>query len=408
MPRHLVAVIIPVHDRWDLTRPCLESLGASTGGQDIQVVVVDNASTDETASHCAVFGASIFGKCFQHVPQERNLGFAQACNCGAEHSDADFLFFLNNDTILVQGWLPPLLRAFEATPDLGAAAPLLLYPGSETVQHAGIAFDFDLSVEHLFEHFPGNHPLPRMPRTCQALSAAALLLPAVLFRECGGFHPGYANGYEDIDLCCAIRRQGRVPRTVPESVILHHANQTMGRFDHEAENIALLHARRPGCFVPDLHCHAREAGYEVALTPWLAGRMRPPREREQELARRLTKPFSPPQCLELLQEEPLWSQGYDLLGGWLEAHGLWPEAVELLFRQGFLCPDERVFARLLRAALKAGNAPLARECEGRLARIKALLADPEALRRKAQVLEQRMAPLDQEVADMFRKVAGAL
>lgn len=408
MPRHLVAVIIPVHDRWDLTRPCLESLGASTAGLDIQVVVVDNASTDETASQCAALGASIFGDRFLYLPQERNQGFAQACNRGAENSDANHLFFLNNDTILVQGWLPPLLRAFETTPDIGAAAPLLLYPGSETVQHAGIVFDFDLSVEHLFEHFPGNHPLPRMPRTCQALTAAALLLPTCVFRECGGFHPGYANGYEDIDLCCAIRRQGRVLRTVPESVILHHANQTMGRFDHEAENIILLQARRPDCFVPDLHRHAREAGYEVALTPWLAGRMRLSGAREHELALRLAKPFSPSQCLELLQEEPLWSQGYDLLGGWLEARGLWPEAVELFFRQGFLCPEERVHVRLMRAALKAGNAPLARECEGKLARIRALLADPEALRRKAQILEGRMAPLDREVAEMFRKVATAL
>ncbi len=407
MPRHLVAVIIPVHDRWDLTRPCLESLGSSATGDDIQVVVVDNGSTDETACHCAPFGVSIFEGRFQHLRQERNLGFAQACNLGAEHSDADFLFFLNNDTVLTQDWLPPLLRVFEATPDLGAAAPLLLYPGSNTVQHAGIVFDFDLSVEHLFEHFPGEHPLPRMPRTCQALSAAALLLPAVLFRECGGFHPGYANGYEDIDLCCAIRRQGRFLRTVPESVILHHANQTMGRFDHEAENIALLHARQPDCFVPDLHRHARDSGYEVALTPWLAGRMRPPREREQELGRRLAKPFSPAQCLELLHEEPLWSQGYDLLGGWLEARELWLEAVELLFRQGFLCPEERVFTRLLRAALKAGNALMVQECERKLTRIRALLADSEALRRKAQFLEQRMSPLDEEIADMFRSFAAA-
>ena len=401
MPAYQVSIIIPVHNRWDLTRQCLETLRQVTPLDSVQIIVVDNGSTDATPSLCNDFGNSLFKGRFQNPRLDNNMGFAKACNMGTRHSDARHLFFLNNDTLPQPGWLPPLLQAMEGAPDLGAVAPLLLYPGNKTVQHAGTVFDCDLSVEHLFEHFPGHHPLARALRFCQALTAAALLMSTDLFLKCGGFYQGYTNGYEDMDLCCAIRDHGKTLRMVPESVILHYASQTLGRFDHETENIALLHKRKPDGFVPDLHTHAREAGYEMTLTPWLTSRMSLQREREPEFMSRLRKPFDPGQCFELLEGEPLWNTGYDLLADFLEKNELWAETVELLFRQAFLCPDERVYRRLLRASLKSGNTEMSQECQRRLESVNTLLSAPDELKKKALELQQRMSRVAPDMATLY-------
>jgi GT2 family glycosyltransferase len=92
------------------------------------------------------------------VRNERNRNFGPACNQGAAAGQAEFVLFLNNDTLLTPGWTDPLLAAFREDPTLGAAGPLLVYPNSRRVQHPGIAFAPPLACEHLYEQFPASHP----------------------------------------------------------------------------------------------------------------------------------------------------------------------------------------------------------------------------------------------------------
>lgn len=98
MPRYKVAVIIPVFNQWALTAGCLRSLREHTQRDDVQVIVVDNGSADETAAACGPMGKELFGERFEHVRLEKNINFGPGCNLGASRADADFLFFLNNST----------------------------------------------------------------------------------------------------------------------------------------------------------------------------------------------------------------------------------------------------------------------------------------------------------------------
>lgn len=253
------SVIIPVFNKWELTQKCLVSLKEHTVQYDYEVIVVDNASDDDTARELYALGTVLFGDRFKRIRFDRNMNFGPASNAGAAQASAPLLFFLNNDTIVTSGWSLPLLKALDDNPRLGAVGPLLLYDNN-TVQHLGIAFSLN-AVEHLYQGFPSSHRAVHSVRELQAITGAALLVPASIFAEHGGFHEGYRNGYEDLDLCLHMRRSGKTLQCIPQSVIYHLESQTPGRKLYEDHNRTLFMERCTGYFYPDLHNFVNQDGF---------------------------------------------------------------------------------------------------------------------------------------------------
>ena len=177
------SIIIPAWNLWETTASCLHSLARHDAG--MQVVVVDNGSSDATGPELEPLGRKLFGDRFRRVRLPENLGFAAGCNAGARAADGDALLFLNNDTQVSPGWLPPLEEAL-AAPGVGAVGPLLLYPDGRT-QHCGVSFTLLGGVRHLYADFPGEHPAVRREHPLQAITGAALLLRRADFEAAGGF-----------------------------------------------------------------------------------------------------------------------------------------------------------------------------------------------------------------------------
>src|SRR5687768_1777372 len=109
MPR--ISVIIPTHNRPSLLPRAVES--ARRAGSDVEIVVVDDASTDETAEVCA----SLEG--IRYVRLERNQGVAGARNVGVLASTADFVAFLDDDDLRLPGSLDLQLKTLLDDPAVG-------------------------------------------------------------------------------------------------------------------------------------------------------------------------------------------------------------------------------------------------------------------------------------------------
>lgn len=400
-----VSIIIPAWNLWDMTRACLESLASHTPGDNVHIVVVDNGSTDATATALAPVLHELFGSRGVALRLEQNQGFARGCNAGAAAAPAgndDLLFFLNNDTLATENWLPPLLAALDS-PFVGMAGPLLLLPGSRRVQHCGIAFAPTLEVSHLYDLFPGDHPQVRKSRVLQALTGAALLLPRSLFQECGGFHEGYVNGFEDMDLCCTVRRKGLRLVSAPESVFYHLTSQTPGRFDHDAPNTRLLNQRQPGGFTPDLHKLGAEDGYTPALSPALDLYLVLPPEKENALTQGFTRFWDADRCRARLNAEPLWQGGYTLLARHLENQGQWSESADVRSIMTHLFPLAENAAALARAAARGGDASLAAQASRAVQDLQRTAADTAALHKKADALARWGEDAgDAALASLFR------
>lgn len=106
-----VSVIIPTHERPHLLPRAVES--AKAAGRDVEVIVVDDASTDETASVCQSLGN------VKYIRLDRNQGVAGARNIGILASTAEYLAFLDDDDLRLSGSLDMQISELEAQPDAG-------------------------------------------------------------------------------------------------------------------------------------------------------------------------------------------------------------------------------------------------------------------------------------------------
>ena len=106
-----VSVIIPTHARPDLLPRAVDS--ARQAGTDVEIIVVDDASTDETARVCQGL------ENIKYVRVERNQGVAGARNLGIFVSTSDYIAFLDDDDLRLPGSLDHQLAALKANPEAG-------------------------------------------------------------------------------------------------------------------------------------------------------------------------------------------------------------------------------------------------------------------------------------------------
>ena len=117
------SIVIPVFNNAELTRACLERVIETTEGLSVQIVVVDNASTDETSEMLASFGDAV-----EVISNDENVGFTIASNQGAAVATGRYVVFLNNDTLPEPEWLDWLIRTAERDETVGAVGSKLVYP----------------------------------------------------------------------------------------------------------------------------------------------------------------------------------------------------------------------------------------------------------------------------------------
>lgn len=239
------SVVIPAYNRAALTKQCLDAIFRSPPElAELEVIVVDDGSSEPLAQTLAAHTQRI-----QIVRHEQNTGFARACNDGAATASGEWLVFLNNDTIPQPGWLDELIDYASPRESIGVVGSKLLFP-DETVQHAGVVISRELIPHHLYTRFPADHPAVNKSREFQIVTAACALLRRETFERIGRFDHAFVNGYEDIDLCLRLRREGYEVHYCHTSV-LHHLEAVTRNYRLNAQNHALFLERWSDFVRPD-------------------------------------------------------------------------------------------------------------------------------------------------------------
>jgi GT2 family glycosyltransferase len=220
------SIIVPVYNQLHYTLACLRALADCGDATAFEVIVVDDASTDDTARLLP----TIPGLRYHRNPG--NLGFIGACNAGAALANGEFLVFLNNDTTVTPGWLDALLQTFVQHPDTGLAGSKLVYPDGRLQEAGGIVFADGSGWNYGRFEDPAD-PRFNFVREVDYCSGASVALRRELFLELGGFDSHYAPAYyEDTDLAMRIRSIGRKVRYQPASVVVHHEGISSGTQIH--------------------------------------------------------------------------------------------------------------------------------------------------------------------------------
>jgi GT2 family glycosyltransferase len=224
---------------------CLGSIENAGSGAEIELLVVDNGSTDGSVEYLQAEGVP-------HVALPSNTGFAAAVNLGASRTEADSILVLNADTVLEPDSVARLLDALEADPGLGGAQPRILqldangtgnrtpriYSAGQSLTRDGRGVEEAAGLPQRPEHLTASEPF--------GVCGAACLLRRALFTELGGYDESYVSFCEDVDLNVRARIAGWRFATVPEAVVWHVGNATWqtGFANPGAENSRLVARNR--------------------------------------------------------------------------------------------------------------------------------------------------------------------
>jgi len=231
-----LSVITPLYNCLPLTQAMLASLQATLPpGLAHEIILVDDGSTDGTREWLA----TLTDPSIRVVLNEKNLGYAAANNRGAALARGEFLALLNNDLVLLPGWLPPMLDGFAHRPHAGIIGNCQFLPGTQALDHRGVRFDL------LGRPINDSSRLwfTRAYSRYRAVTAACWLVRAEVFNGHGGFDPAYRNGFEDIDLCLRLGRAGFRHYVANHSHVLHHLSASPTRHAKDDENFRLFMAR---------------------------------------------------------------------------------------------------------------------------------------------------------------------
>ena len=243
-----VSAIVPTHDGRELLEALLSGLADETQYSELEVVIVDNASSDGTIGWLE---SAVVPFPLVVVRNARNFSFSAAMNIGAARASGELLLFLNNDVQPIErGWLRRLVTSLERR-GTAIAGGVLVDPNRESVtgqpvavQHDGIAFRLDHGVLRPVLRGLGSDvaEIIGADGRVAAVAAACALTRKRDFEESGGFDERFRYGGEDIDLCLRLARRGGAVTMSRSSVLLHRPLSTRrGSPDGTGEAIRANH-----------------------------------------------------------------------------------------------------------------------------------------------------------------------
>ena len=215
-----VDVAIVAYRHWDLTRSCLEHLARQT--MDHRVTLCDNGCDEGTAERAASEFHDV-----SVVRLERNMPYAVACNRAVAKGGAEFVVMMNNDVDVRPDFIERVVAPFTADPGLGSVGALLLRPGEERIDSAGIVIDTTLAG---FTRLRGRARVEAgavRPRVTGPYGAAAAFRRAA-WEDVGGLDETIPAYCEDLDLVLRLRRAGWPAALALDAVGVHIGGATFG------------------------------------------------------------------------------------------------------------------------------------------------------------------------------------
>jgi GT2 family glycosyltransferase len=218
----LLSILIVNFNTGDWLCRCLTSLFTVLPPGRFEVLVLDNASTDDSVTRARKLELPVGWRVL-----DRNVGFASANNQIAADASGEFMCLLNPDTTLDADCLTPLIDYLRAHTDVGIVGPHHL--GADGHWQLTFGAPVTLASEFLYACNPakfwGRYPAdsPEAPLDVAWLAGSCLVFRAALIRELGGlFDPRFFLNDEDIDLCRRVRGRGQRCVYVPIRGLVHY------------------------------------------------------------------------------------------------------------------------------------------------------------------------------------------
>ena len=235
----LVSIIIPTRDREEYLRPLLDSLRERTRYPDVEIIIIDNGSTDpDTLRYLAHLADEQHARV---IPLPGDFNWAHCANTGATAARGDYLLFLDNDLHIVQDdWLDRLM-AIAQRPEVAIVAPRLTYPETAKVQQGAWILGFNAPVGNPFNQLeltdPGYMGRALCDQNVSAASGSALLVRKEVFDQLGGINASdFPIIHGALDLCLRAGEKAYKVVWTPYSALVHYGGVSVQARQQKLEN----------------------------------------------------------------------------------------------------------------------------------------------------------------------------
>jgi GT2 family glycosyltransferase/glycosyltransferase involved in cell wall biosynthesis len=254
-----VSIAVLAYNNWNLTRACLHSVLTFSDYPNLEIIVVDNASTDETRERLEEL--RIRDPRLRVILNDANLGFAAGNNVGLRAATGEYVILLNNDTYVTRGWVRDLIRPLMLDQKVGLVGPLTNNIGNE--QKLSMNYDTMPEMASAARRITRKYPRRRLDTNCVAFFCVGM--KRALLHEIGMIEEAYGIGFfEDDDFCRRVLEAGYKIVVVDDVFVHHELSAAFKTFTGE-EKAALMERnksifeQRWGPWTP--HAYRNEPGF---------------------------------------------------------------------------------------------------------------------------------------------------
>lgn len=195
----------------------------SPKGKEIEIIVADNGSTDNSLEVLAKDFPTV-----KTIVLDQNYGFAEGYNRAIAQVDSEYTVLLNSDVEVTEGWLDPLLAYLDTHTDVAAVQPKIRsWLRRSHFEHAGAAggylskLYFPYCRGRILWHVEEDKGQYDTAAEVDWTSGACMCVRTKVYKECGGLDAAFFAHMEEIDLCWRMRNAGWRLVCLPQSVVYH-------------------------------------------------------------------------------------------------------------------------------------------------------------------------------------------
>lgn len=227
----MLSILIVNWNVRDLLRDCLRSIERGRGALEVEVIVVDSASGDDSVAMVAAEFPWVTLR-----PQSENVGFPRGNNIALAEARGDHLLLLNPDTVVLDDALTVMVAYLEKNPEVGAVGPQLLNPDgsvqSSRRRFPTLATGFfestwleGVAPGVLRRYYALDLPDDRMADV-DWLVGACIMVPRGVYEQIGGLDEAYYMYSEELDWCRRIKEAGWRVVYHPGARVVHHVGKS--------------------------------------------------------------------------------------------------------------------------------------------------------------------------------------
>lgn len=224
-----VAIVVLNWNGHDLLEKFLPTLLTYTDPEIADIIVADNASTDDSVKLIRREFPSI-----QLILLDDNYGFAEGYNRALAQVKHEYVVLLNSDVEVTPGWLEPMLEYLESTENVAACQPEILdWKRRDYYEYAGAAggfidrYGYPFCRGRIFSTVEKKNPRYTTIADIFWASGACMMIRLEVFLKAGGFDAAFFAHMEEIDLCWRIKSSGKRIVCIPASTVYHIGAQTL-------------------------------------------------------------------------------------------------------------------------------------------------------------------------------------